>query len=164
MNSVPEYLRRSPSDLCMNEKVNEFSHIFFGVVVVYIEGAVWSEHFGCGAGAEKPKLNCLPALPEQEPKLRIAAPTPAPAPFYLPQTWRNFYRKNHGCWRSICEFLLFYAHYLQSKNEIVNVFFISFWSRGWSRSRKIQICGSGGAGAEINIFASATRARGLKWI
>ncbi len=40
----------------------------------------------CGAGAEESKLNCLP---EPKPKLRIAAP----APFYLPQTWRNFYRK-----------------------------------------------------------------------
>jgi hypothetical protein len=35
----------------------------------------------CGAGAEKPKLNCLLG-PEPEPKLRIAAP----APFYLSQT------------------------------------------------------------------------------
>ncbi len=30
-------------------------------------------------------------LPEPEPNLRIAAP----APFYLPQTWRNFIEKNH---------------------------------------------------------------------
>jgi hypothetical protein len=35
----------------------------------------------CGAGAEEPKLNCLPK-PELEPKLGIAAP----APFYLQQT------------------------------------------------------------------------------
>jgi hypothetical protein len=35
----------------------------------------------CGTGAEEPKLNCIL---EPEPKLRIAAPAPPPAPFYLP--------------------------------------------------------------------------------
>jgi hypothetical protein len=41
--------------------------------------------------AEEPKLNYLP-----EPKLQheSLAPAPAPAPFYLPQTWRNFTEKN----------------------------------------------------------------------
>jgi hypothetical protein len=41
--------------------------------------------FNC---SREPKLYCLP---EPEPKLLIAAP--APAPFYLPQTLRNFIDK-----------------------------------------------------------------------
>jgi hypothetical protein len=40
-----------------------------------------ARHQCCGAGAEEPKLNCL-LVPE--PKLRIAAPALAPAPFYNP--------------------------------------------------------------------------------
>jgi hypothetical protein len=38
----------------------------------------------------EPKFNCLP---KPEPKLRIAAL----APCYLPQPWRNFIEKYHGC-------------------------------------------------------------------
>jgi hypothetical protein len=45
----------------------------------------------CGVEAKELKLN---SLPEPEPKLPITAPVTAP--FYLPQTRRNFIEKNHG--------------------------------------------------------------------
>ncbi len=41
---------------------------------------------------------------EQEPKLRIAAPTL----LCLSQTWRNFTGKIHGCWRRFCKLLQFF--------------------------------------------------------
>ncbi len=57
--------------------------------------------------AEEPKLNCLP---EPEPKLWIAAPVLAPAPFCLPRTFRNFKEKHHGCWRNF-ETCYIYSYY-----------------------------------------------------
>ncbi len=64
--------------------------------------------------AEELKFICFP---EPKPKLWIAAP----APLYLPQTWKKFYIKNHGCYRKFCKLLQFQSCYLSYKKV---VFFI----------------------------------------
>ncbi len=66
-----------------------FSNRFLAQFSAYF---CWHDKRCCGARAEEPKLNCLHE-PKPLSKLQIAAPAPSPAPFYFPQTWRNFILK-----------------------------------------------------------------------
>ncbi len=91
-------LRSAPSPHPVMQAEQRYIFIFL-FHSLYGTGSNFAYVSGGGEGSVvEPEPRSLP-----KPKLRIAAP----APFYLPQTWRNFIEKNHGCWRRFCKFLQF---------------------------------------------------------
>ncbi len=96
----------------------------------------WAEIMNCGSGSSS---------------------VPAPAPFCLPQTLRNFIEKNHGCWKSFetCYNLIFKVYFKTIRCR----------SRGWSRFRNSDLRLLG-AGAEKIFLASKhclTESLSRKW-
>ncbi len=95
------------------------------------------------------------------PRVEAERTNAAPAPSFLVQTSRNFI--DHGCLRIFCNWYNFNP-ISQVKKVIFKVFYETIWSRGCSRSRNSDLRVHG-AGAERNIFGSATllETRNLFW-